>query len=163
MSLWKTALIALALAVFVDLLCYCAMILLVGIGSPSWALFILIPLFAVAGLVSIIALILSLLLAYGFLLWINHVVVTSVGIKTTATVISSQRCEHLDDDNACLCGFYSYRDWLRWEHKSKFRICVSWPSKERWATVMQTYGLGAQNPVYYLPWLPFIHEMHASD
>jgi len=24
---------------------------------------------------------------------------------------------------------------------------------------MQSWGLGAENPVYYLPWLPFIHDI----
>ena len=90
---------------------------------------------------------------------VNHLVVTTLGVKTTGTVIISQPC---DDEDVCLRGFYSYRDWLSWEHKFKFHISVHQPD-EHWIKILQNYKLGAQNTVYYLPFMPFIHEMQFGD
>ena len=74
------------------------------------------------------------------------------------TVISSKRCD--DSEDVCVCGVYTYQDQLKWEHKVKFLFCSHWPSNEEWNKVMQSCGPGAKNQVYYLSWLPFIHEIH---
>jgi hypothetical protein len=108
---------------------------------------------AITSVVSIIVLpVLSLVFAP-----VKHFMVTKIGNQTTGTVIRSQRCD--DSEDVCVCGVYSYQDQLKWEHKVKFRCCWHWPSNEEWEIVIQQCGSGAENTVYYLPWLPFIHEI----
>lgn len=94
---------------------------------------------------------------YGGILRVKHFALTKFGLQTTGRIIHSERCD--DSEDVCVCGIFRYHDHLKWEHKVKFRFCWHWPSNEEWDKVMQSYGLDAENPVYYLPWFPFIHEI----
>lgn len=88
---------------------------------------------------------------------VRHFLVMKFGAQTRGTVIASQRCD--DSEDICVCGVYRFNDRLQWEHKVKFRFCWHWPSNAEWDKVMQSCGAGAENPVYYVPWLPIIQEI----
>jgi len=145
----KIALISTGLALLSFLLFCYATSFFYSNGSPAWFLVILVTLF--------VSTLIGLIYAVASARTVKHFVVTKIGIQTTATVIHSQRCD--DNEDVCVCGTYIYHDRLNWEHKAKFRYCWHWPSNEDWDKVMQSCGLGAENPVYYLPWLPFIHDI----
>ena len=93
----------------------------------------------------------------------KHFVVTKLGgMQTTATVISSERCD--DREDVCVCGMYRYTDWRNHEHRVKFRHCYAHiRSKESWDEVMKLYGLGAQNTIYCARWFPSIHEIQVKE
>jgi hypothetical protein len=139
------------------LLSYCAIRFFASHGSPEWFNVILIPLVVLTILAAIIGVPLSFIYAYVFIFSARRFVVTKIGIETTSTVLDSQPC--YDSEDVCICGVYVYRDRLKREHKVKFRYCIHWPSKEVWNMVMQSCSTGAENPVYYLSWLPFVHEI----
>ena len=88
---------------------------------------------------------------------VRHFLVMKIGTQTTATVITSKRCD--DSEDVCVCGAYIFQDQLNWEHKVKFRFCWHWPNNEEWGEVMQSCSVGAKNQVYYLPWLPIVREI----
>ena len=107
-------------------------------------------------LICLISILPLLLLPYWFIP-LRHFILKKIGTQTTATVISSERCD--DREDVCVCGVYSYRDRLHREHRVKFRYCWHWPGTEEWDQVMQSCGPGAENSVYYLSWFPLLREI----
>ena len=127
-------------------------------GYPAWFLVVLVPLTLIGVALSVIALVLGLVLIEIEVLGpFKHVVVTRYGIKTTGTVVSSFDCS--DPEDSCMCGSYKFSDLRGQDYEFKFKICIHWPSNEQWKLIKQGYSEGAQNPVYYLRFLPFVHEI----
>jgi hypothetical protein len=167
MPAWKVLLVSLGVAIVGIFLSYWALnVRDNGSGSPllfGFLAILIVPLVLITAIASIVALLHIILFVFLFFTFpVKHFIVTKLGgMQTTGTVISSERCD--DSEDVCVCGVYSYTDWRNLEHRVKFRHCYAHISKERWDEVMQIYGLGAQNPIYYFRWFPSIHEIQAKE
>lgn len=120
----------------------------------------------------LVALIIGLLMILGLLVLsisfladelkhnLKHDLVTQLGSKTIGKIISANEgVADYSDGDPCIDGAYTFRDSHGQEHRFDFSRAIHYPNREQWNEFKREYSVGTEYTVYYLPWLPSMHEI----
>ncbi len=128
----------------------------VGFSSFPFLLALIIGLLVILG-----SLVLSIsLLTYELQRNLKHDLVTQLGSKTIGKIISANEgVADYSDGDPCIDGAYAFRDSHGREHRFEFSRAIHYPNREQWDEFKREYSVGTEYTVYYLPWLPSMHEI----
>ncbi len=133
-----------------------------GFSSYPFLLALITGLLVIIGLLVILGLLmLSIsLLAFQLKKELKHDLVRQLGSRTIGKIISAKTgSAHYSDGDPCVYGVYTFRDSHGQEHRFEFSVAIHYPNFEQWHEFQREYSVGTEHTVYYLPWLPSMHEI----